>query len=144
MCPLVKNSKIVNLTIRDMFASFLKTNVLTFHKMAANSTTKLNSSITQLRLIDIYNVNLNSEILNRVVFNRIVILEVWGSINYIVDKELFKSFAFLKFLIFTFRLTCEFLHRNGIEWTKSLNSKVHLNNNYALENNSTLIYYYKK
>lgn len=57
-------------------------------------------------------------------------LNVGGSIN-LIEKDVFKTFKFLKSFNFWLEKTREFFHRNGIDWINSLNENVNVDLNDA-------------
>lgn len=113
-CPfLFSKTKIKSLIVQGVYKTFLKTNILKFHDLVKIDY-DIESTINNLVLVDdIYNIDLDSELLNRDVFKKMRKLTIIGSVRFI-QNDVFKPFKSLHGIEFTFENTREFFHRNGI------------------------------
>lgn len=132
LCPLLfyqVNFKLLN--IEGISSSLLKKNIFGFHNLAnyianQNDDTYLEAKIFQLSM-RVYRLDLNSVLLNHLVFVQINSLDIDGQLNSI-QSDMFKSFKKLKIIrIRTQNVKGLFSRRN--EWLNSLNFDVHVNPN---------------
>jgi len=115
ICPFVfKNASLKLLSIW-ISSSFISERTLKFQNVSASN---LNSTVFHVDLF-IYHVNLNEIILNKNVFEKMIILDLTGPIKSIQD-DLFKSFNKLRVL----RLRTQNVRKhfaNNNKWLNSLN-----------------------
>ena len=136
ICPLaIIKFKISILRLNGIQNTFYKRNYPRF--LPIPNTMLLNASynfsfIIELDLLNMQNIELNSEILNRFLFKDIYVLRLFGDIVSI-EKGLFKSFKNLT-IIHIDLLSIRKIMYNGNDWLLDLNSeiKVDLNNNNSL------------
>jgi hypothetical protein len=94
LCPYIfKLVRIRTLSMKGMSSSFVGKNVLSFQNVNAKG---MNSKILQLNL-NCYHIDLDEKILNKYVFENLIVLDLNGPINFI-QKDLFESFEKLKLL----------------------------------------------
>ena len=97
-CPLVfKNAEIVSIEFRRINFAFINYNAFGFMNNL-NDDYNLNSKI-EILIFTGYKTILDNVILNEKVFERILFIEIGGTINN-VDQNTFKSFVLLKILRF--------------------------------------------
>ena len=124
-CPLVfYHSRISFLTLKGLVNSFYKTNILTFSD--TNDYSSFYSEIQSLELNNVQNIDLDLKFLNRLVFKKLVRIYVLGSVR-IIDASIFRtltSLSYISFQTFYFR---SIMHRNGIDWIKSINRDENVN-----------------
>ena len=77
----------------------------------------------QLDLVNMQKIELNSVIVNTIVFNKIFILRLFGDVLSI-EPGLFKSFKNLKVIHLDLIATRKVIHRCGIDWILDLNADV--------------------
>ena len=93
----------------------------------------------ELDLINMQNIELNSKILNRFIFNKIYMLRLFGDIVSI-EPGLFKTFKNLIWIQIDILSTRKLMHR-GIDWMLDLNSEIQVDltdNNITFLNASTI------
>ena len=126
LCPLVfNNSRIYNLRINALTNTFYKRNILTFSKLNS-SKYMVNSDVTNLFLSKVQEIDIDSQLLNPLVFAKLTTLYARGTIRYI-EKEAFKSFENLVVFRFYSNNFRKIIHKNGIEWIKSINQDIKIN-----------------
>ena len=126
LCPLVfNNSRIPDLQINALANTFYKRNILTFSKLDS-SKYMVNSDVKNLYLTDIQEINIDSQFLNPLVFAKLAFFYVRGTIRNI-EKEVFKSLENLELLSFDSNSFRKIIHKNGIEWIKSINKDIKIN-----------------
>ena len=126
VCHLIfANAYIILLKIDGMIKSFLKTNVLTFSNM---SFPNLNSTVKMYVLHNMENIDLDSSILNKHIFQNIYSFLVHGKIKSI-QIGVFKHFKQLKPASFEIIDIRQFFHKNGIEWIRNFNGDINVNLN---------------
>ncbi len=124
MCPYVlKNSFIWILNINYLSSSFVRKNVLTFIKEKKSAVTNLNSTIYQLQL-DLYRINLTDQLLNKMIFKKLLILDLNGCID-LIQNELFKDLDNLKMIRFRTQNMRKLFSKNN-KWLDWLNTNVNV------------------
>jgi hypothetical protein len=119
ICPFVfKNSVLIFFLINRISSSLVEKNILTFQDVFVSD---LNSSIYQLEL-NFYHADLNEKILNKHVFQNLLILDIDGPVRSIQD-DLFKSFDYLRIIRLRSQNVKRLFARNN-NWLNSLNLKV--------------------
>lgn len=121
VCPLVfHDTDVFILEIDRMVSSFFKTNVLRFSPYDNMKIDKINSNVESLRLFKVENINLDSSLLKKEVFNNINNIFISGFVNSI-QNDVFKSFRLLKTITLNFKNLRNFFQTNGIAWVEYLN-----------------------
>lgn len=127
LCPLIfKNARIKNLFISGMNEHFFRRNILTFSKYESNTFGELNSQVLNVNLYIVENVPLDMNFLNPIVFKKIRSLCVFDSISRI-DDNLFSYFNELEYIQLEAEFLRKILHKQGIEWMRSLNRNLRVN-----------------
>ena len=125
LCPLVfANSFIDYFHLIGMMDTFYKRNILRFISFPNAST--IYSHINTLCLSQVQNINLDLDFLNPLVFQHVMRIYIYGSINKI-NSEIFTRLEILNELEF---LTVDFrkvMHTNGIDWIKAMNRNKSVN-----------------
>lgn len=138
-CPFVfKKVRIRILSIAGISSSFVEKNMLSFQNISAAG---LDSLIFQLSL-KCYHVDLNEKILNKHVFERLIVLDLNGPINYI-QQDLFKYFNDLKIV----RLRSQNIKKilvNNNKWLNSLNKNVNNKMTDKVENFGLVLVIYQE
>ena len=126
LCPLVFNSSTIYLLqINALANTFYKRNILTFSKLNS-SMYKVNSDVKELFLTNIEEIDIDSQLLNPLVFAKLAFFNVEGTIKYI-EKEVFKSFENLEALSIYSNSFRKIVHNSGIKWIKSINQEIKIN-----------------
>ncbi len=126
-CPFIfKSAKIGILNIKMVQSSFIYENVLSFSEITDSFGQHLDSIVFQL-MLKLYRVKLDSSILNKYVFEQIIVLDLNGIISSF-QTDLFKSFSYLKILRIRTQNVQNLLTHNN-KWIQYLNYNVHVNLN---------------
>ena len=124
VCPLVfANANIIEFENHGMIKSFHKINVFKFSEI---SFPNLNSNIKRVSFYGLENIDLDSSILNKHVFQNIEKIWLIGHIKSI-QVDIFKSFKKIKTLTIQIADIRRFFHSNSIEWIKNLNGEINVN-----------------
>ena len=124
LCPLVfMNSNISSLEIIGLADTFYKRNILAFENRTFHN---LNSTIKQLYLIRIENINIDSNLLNPSVFQNLETISFIGSVNKI-DGNSFNGLKLLYLIEFDKIYYRDMIHKNGIKWIHDLNHDLDVN-----------------
>lgn len=109
-CPLMfRYTQLYSLVFTKMVNTYIKTNVLKFsfesqqQQLSNKTDIELNSNITQLLLNRVYNIDLDSNLLNKDVFSKVRLISIDGIVNS-VQVNVFESFKELKKLEFRLNL----------------------------------------
>jgi hypothetical protein len=128
ICPLYLNaySRSTSLRFIGIQNTFYKSNFPRFQKILNFSFNSSNDSnmIVLLDLMNMQNIELNSDILNEFLFSRIEFLRLFGDIVSI-EKGLLKSFKRLKSIHIDLLSILKLMH-NGIDWIFDLNSHINV------------------
>lgn len=127
-CPLFfQNSRISKLSINRMANSFMKKNVISFSTNNNNnnniSLENLNSNIFYVYIYLSDNIDLDEKLLNQFVFSSMRSFVTYSSVGKI-DTDIFSYFKRLNLIQFESFYLRKIMHRNGIEWIRSLNRDV--------------------
>ena len=124
LCPLVFNdSNAQRLYLVNMAETFYKHNILTF----TNDTFDyFKSSIKYLQLTKVEGININTRLLNPSVFQSLIHLNVFGSVNSI-DIELFPRLSNLRNIAIQAAHFRKTMHNTGIGWIKNINTHLDIN-----------------
>ena len=108
--------------------TFYKSNFPRFSPISKNSTSFHIQYLSPylLDFIDMQNIELNSIILDKTVFNSINILRLFGDIKSI-QPGLLKSFDVLKYIHIDSQSIRKLVHHQGIEWMLDLNAENEVN-----------------
>lgn len=123
ICPMVFRNSIINsLSFSGLMDSFYRTNVLRFAPIFQDY--DINSNVFQLSIQQTMNIVLDSRILEKHVFKRIVILNLFSDIR-AIQVDLFVPFdQLIEIKINNFnRIT----RRQGIKWLTYLNRDLNVN-----------------
>ena len=140
LCAIVfQDSFIGRFQLIGLFDSFYKRNVLSFSN---HTFPHIVSNIKRLELDRVENINFDLKFLHPDVFREIESIYIFGSINRI-DDFIFKSFERLSMISFNTNYFRKMVHKNGINWMKSLNSNISVDvyDIIALIRNSSLVKY---
>jgi hypothetical protein len=120
-CPLIFwNISLNFICFNQIKDSFIEKNILGFQNLNSdNLTQKLNSNIFQLD-IDLYHTDLNSNLLNKYIFNSIRVLDLNGQIKNI-QEDSFKPFSRLQMIRFRMQNIQQILLRNNNKWLNYFN-----------------------
>ena len=122
ICPLLFRNCSVKILVFDGFInSFYKRNVLNFEQMIDNNTSDIGSNIIELNLYSFIKIDIESRIIDNLVFKNLGSLTLFGEISSI-ESGLFKNFKKLKNLYFYANYFQLLSHRRGIDWMFDLNS----------------------
>ena len=123
ICPLVfKNSDLSKLEIIGLSDTFYKRNILTFENRSFDD---LNSNIIEL-VLKTENLNIDSNLLNPWVFQKLQDISFFGSMNMINGSSL-NSLFYLNTILFTKDNYRDMIHKNGIKWIRELNPRLNVN-----------------
>lgn len=111
----------------DLTSSFYKSNVLRFINLSLH--TDLNSTIEQLYLYKLENVDIDTSLVNPYVFARLTQLWLLGGIR-TIEPNLMRSLENLASITMNSIHFRKLIHNGGIEWMRQINShiRVDLNN----------------
>ena len=145
ICPLnvhFNNIQITNLRFFGIQNTFYKRNFPRFEQISNSSFSFYNDSseIFSLDLINMQNIELNSDILNKYLFSKIVVLRLFGHIVSI-EKGLFKSFKRLRVIHIDLLSIRKLMHRE-IDWIFDLNSDIDVSSNATKKCITLLTYFY--
>lgn len=122
VCPLVfKNTRVSQILIGPLIDTFYKRNMLKF----GNNSLKYNlySRIDYLTLLKVFDIVLDSKLIDKFIFGKTLVISVYGYVRKI-DNQLFEELSDVK----AFRMEKDYfkklIHRQGIEWIKSMNKNV--------------------
>jgi hypothetical protein len=104
--------------------SFLFVNLLRFQQVNATKTLSINSNIYSLKIANSYNFELDSNLLNPLVFEKLNQLYCFATIKSI-QTDLFAQFNELAQIEFLLNSLGNFYHQVGIEWLTYINSSGH-------------------
>ena len=122
ICPLLFRNCFLNEIIFDGFVnSFYKRNVLNFEQLIDANNSDIDSKIVHLNLYYFIKIDIDSRLMNKLVFKNIRILTLFGEISSI-ESGLFKNFKHLKHIYLYADYFQLFSHRLGIDWMFDLNS----------------------
>lgn len=119
-----QHARLNMLELNYMVNSFYLNNLVNFGNPFVN-VSDLNSTINQLSVCSSYGVNINSGLLNSLIFSKIKSLHLYCHLNSI-DPNIFKSFK-IKSIVFDQKSFLRLARQQGIEWIKSINHDIHLN-----------------
>ena len=124
VCPyLFNNIQTYRMFLNRMIKTFYKSSFL---KFSSNyNSTQLNSSVTELFLLQIEKIDIDSNLLNENVFKNINGLIIAGEINSI-QQGIFKSFAYLRTIYIVLEYFENLIHK-GTKWISSINHDLHVN-----------------
>ena len=123
LCPLVfKNTFIDFFPIIGLTDTFYKRSILSIENRTFDD---LNTIIRTLYLIA-ENININSNLLNQLVFQNLTKVMIAGPIK-IIDRNTFIRLKSLRSIMFFTQNFRDTIHRNGIEWIRDLNSHLNVN-----------------
>ena len=123
LCPLVfKNSNLSNLEILGLSDTFYKRNILAFENGTFNG---LNSNIIEL-VLKTENVNINSDLLNPLVFETLQKISFFGQVN-IINGTSLDELKYLNTILFAKDNYRDMIHKNGIKWIRELNRLLNVN-----------------
>jgi hypothetical protein len=132
ICPLVFNyNSLYTVRFDNLIYTFYKRNILELYHL--NNVTDINSFIKELNLYNMEKVELNSVLLNNLVFKHIEMLMINGEVKSI-QAGLLRSYKRLKILIMDSFFLRPLFHRQGADWIRDLNTDVYLD----LENRSKI------
>lgn len=125
ICPLVfENANIIKLLLINLVNSFYKTNVLAFENLSI--TTAMHSSIEFLGIYNFQNIDLDINILNRLVFKYTInILLESGSLNSI-NEETFKILNKITRVGLNPLNFRKINNKQGINWIKNMNNMINV------------------
>ena len=124
-CPLAfRNFKSYILNIDKLSGSFIEKNILSFQNLSDNLLERINTTIYQFE-VNMYHTDLNTKLLNKHIFKRLISLDLDGQITFI-QEDLFKSIKTLRYL----RLRLQnikkiFVYNN--KWLNHLNNDINVN-----------------
>ena len=119
LCPTVfKNFKLTRLVLTDITHNLIKSNTLRILNMSQHDDDNYQNSIDYLLLYVEY-VTLDSTILNRFVFSRVMRLHILGTLNKI-ETSLFADFVYLRRLELSIDNLKDFIHQDNA-WMSYLN-----------------------
>lgn len=124
-----RNTLIATFYLEFLVNTYFKRYMVTFTDLqSSNEDTLLdyNLRIGTLRVINSYNIDLNSKFLNKYLFANTGVILFDCNFNSI-QVDVFKPFKKLKRIDFDTVYMLEFIRKNGIEWIKSINSDVNVN-----------------
>ena len=124
LCPLVfmySNMPYVYLT--GLADTFYKRNILTFEDRIFEN---LNSTIKELYLIKIENINIDAKLLNPSVFQNTEYIMFNGPVN-MIDENSFNRLLSLYEIAFEKEYYRDMIHKNGIKWIRDLNPDLDVN-----------------
>ena len=124
LCPLVfMNSYIPYIYITGLANTFYKRNILAFENRTFED---LNSTIKQMGLIKIENINIDSNLLNPSVFQNLEYISFNGPVN-TIDGNLLNRLQSLVYIEFSNNYYRDMIHKNGIKWIRDLNPDLDVN-----------------
>jgi len=124
ICPLIfYKSRIDYLLLSSTNSLFVK-NILVFSNISDELAKNMNSAIYALNL-RLYHIDLNKNLLNKHVFEKIQWLILNGIIQSI-DDDLFKSFKYLKLIELKIENVRNLFHKKN-KWLQYLNDQVYVN-----------------
>ena len=137
LCPLVfMNSYISTLIITGLADTFYKRNILAFENRTFED---LNSTIKQIILTKIENINIDSSFLEPFVFQNLTMISFFGPVN-MIDGNSLNRLNNLVNIAFEKEYYRDMIHKNGIKWVRDLNHDLDVN----LSNfNETLYKFYR-
>jgi hypothetical protein len=106
------------LTFFRLADTYFKTNLIRFQQSKYES---INSSVTYFVLDEFYDIDLDSNIMNKNVFEKVNNVWIFGELRSI-ENDLFKSFRNIRY-IFLYRI----LHAQGNGWIRYINSDLNVN-----------------
>lgn len=117
------NSNIKIFSLVGLADTFYKRSILAFENRTFDD---LNSTIKDLALIKIENINIDSNLLNPFVFKNTELLSFIGSVN-MIDGYSLNRLQSLVQIEFSNNYYRDMIHKNGIEWTRDLNPDLDVN-----------------
>ena len=99
LCPLLfLNVDLKLLSVSRISSSLIEKNIFSFQNVLNKATIDIdiNSKIFQF-ILEVFHVDLNSNLLSPLVFKRLHVLDINGQLN-VIQRDLFKSFTKLKML----------------------------------------------
>ena len=139
ICPLVfTNSMIDQLELIEIMDTFYKTNALQFTNETFGN---LNSQISRLYMLQVINLNLDSNLLNPSVFENIKKITIEFGTLRSIDGRIFKTLKELTAIEMEERIFRKINHRQGIEWIKQINREVYvdLSNISSIDSNRQIV-----
>lgn len=126
-----RNAKLSLLAFQFIINSFYMKNLVTFIDSPLNR--PLNVSIEHFELTIGYGLDINSRLLNPVIFANIYEFTFFTHLNSI-DSKVFKPFRELRLIYFNPIYLGQLIRKQGIEWIKSINSGI----NFDLSNTTEI------
>ena len=124
LCPLVFMNSYINLIfVIGLADTFYKRNILTFENRTFED---LNSTIKEISLIKIENINIDSKLLNPSVFQNIQFISFYGQVN-MIDGNSFNRLLNLTYITLEKQNYRGIIHKNGIKWIRDLNPDLDIN-----------------
>lgn len=124
ICPLFfRNALIFQLSIQYLVKSYYMKNVIMFSNYSnTSSSPSLNSFITHLEIDQGYGIDLDSKLLNPEIFARTNYFTFTSHIN-LIEEDVFRPFTFEGIYFYSDNFI-QLVRRQGIGWTKSINSNI--------------------
>lgn len=133
ICTLLFNKAVINdFELNYVIKTFYKQNTIEFVS-PRNATMRINSYIESLHLENIYELEIDSKLVNYEIFNAISYIYLYGRIKFL-QPDLFKPFKMISTISLEDVSFIDLVRRQGIEWIRNLNSHIHVN----LSDSSTL------
>ncbi len=124
-CPLVFNSLDIQLfAIEKLSCSFISKNMLGFYDIQPNNSLKFKKPLIFQFSAKLYHVDLKQTFLNEMIFEKLIVLDLYGQVNSI-QNDLFKKLYSLKMIRFHTQNAKSLLTNNN-KWLKYLNNKIYL------------------
>ena len=124
-CPLVFNSLDIKLfAIERLSCSFISKNMLGFFDLQQNDSLQFNKPSIHQFSAKLYHVDLKQAFLNEMIFENLIILDLYGQINSI-QNDIFRGFYSLK-MIRIHTQNAKSLLTNNNKWFEYLNTNVYL------------------
>ena len=121
LCPLVfKNANIESLYLLGLTETFYKKSTL---KFSIDVFYNLNSTIYQIVLEKVENINLDLTILNPSVFSELQEIQIIGAVK-TIDKTIFTTLNQLNIINFSSAHFRKIVHKNGIDWIIEINKNL--------------------
>ena len=122
ICPfLFRNSSLWELSFDGFVNSFYKRNLLNFEKIIDTNNIDIGSKISHLKLCNSIKIDIDSILMDKLVFKNLRILTLFGEISSI-ESGLFKNFKCLNHIYLYANYFQLLSHRRGIDWMFDLNS----------------------
>ena len=122
ICPLLfRNCSVEILNFNGFVNTFYKRNVLNFEQIIDNNTSDIGSEIAELNLYKFIKIDIDSRLIDKLVFKNIRCLSLFGEISSI-EIGILKNFKYINHINFYADYFQLFSHRRGIDWMFELNS----------------------